>query len=515
MEKASSVNQHLTPTLPEGYDVIDTYQKNTEQAIVDSLFGYFGKVYYQNEDVPTEIHKIRNRSASKYDHQLFKLLTKRIGKNGVLACVFIIIAAVLTALFSSFIGTDIRSVTLKIEYWVLDGILTTQAWEVLVILMLWIICIFLLFGLIAATKCIIWAYRQHKEKVRVATKVSEWNANYAKFAASLSRTGIQNALQVAIPDLIFDTITPTFDRKTLNLHSRIYAYCNIPQDAKKSTFKNLSSGFYKGNPFTISYSSWEWYREAKIINQSTDKKNVENFKVSRSVKRFEDEICVLTIDTFAEPKLNFVLNNPEGKNINLQSGVFNSVFSLAVNDPRLAYKVFTPYVQHTLSRCKTWADPAKAIRQVIKEGSKIYVVFDGNANFFNFERLTNNELNQVFNSKDSYVKELFGQKVFHKGLIKRTHFGSLDETASLMAEFVLDEMDILFTALEMGVCYPFDDALTVHAKPNMKSLHEILEEKKNAISHEPLITQTSENPSISTDTGKFKPFANFNGNQPK
>lgn len=514
MEKASSVNQHLPPKLPEGYDVIDTYQRDTEQSIVDNLFAYFGKVYYQKHDLPVEVRKIRNQSISLYDRQLFKFLSKKIGKSGILACIFIIIAAILAGLFLSLVGSNVLTVSLKIEEWVLNGMLTTQVWETLVIIMIWIICLFILFGLIAAIKSLIWLNRQSKERARVSKKVSEWNANYAKFTASLSKSGIKNALQIAIPELIFDKMTPAFDSKTLNLHSRIYSYCNIPQDAKKNTFKNLSSGFYKGNPFTISYSSWEWYREAKVISQSTNPKNQKNVKVRRSLKRFEDSICVLTIDTFAEPKLNFVLNNPDGKNINLQNNVFNKVFALAVNDPRLAYKVFTPYVQHTLSRCKTWADPAKAIRQVIKEGSKIYVVFDGEENFFNFERITNKELNQVFSSKDNYVRQLYGQKVYDKGMTKRVHFGSLDETASLMVEFILDEMDILFSALEMGVCYPSDDALTTTAKSDAKNLHEILEEKKLALNPEPQNEIESEtvNPDTSLNNSSF---ANFQGNQPE
>ncbi len=65
-------------SLPKNYDVVTEYQENTEQGIVDSLFDYFGRVYYQS-DVNSKggNAKAKNQYISKYDSQILKMFTRR------------------------------------------------------------------------------------------------------------------------------------------------------------------------------------------------------------------------------------------------------------------------------------------------------------------------------------------------------------------------------------------------------------------------------------------------------
>ncbi len=52
-------------TLPKNYDVVTEYQENIEQGIVDSLFDYFGRVYYQSDVSTQDGKKVRNHYISK------------------------------------------------------------------------------------------------------------------------------------------------------------------------------------------------------------------------------------------------------------------------------------------------------------------------------------------------------------------------------------------------------------------------------------------------------------------
>lgn len=464
--------------LPEGYDIINDYQENTEQAVVDNLFDYFGRVYYKNYG-NTEVKKVRNHYISKHDLNLFRLLNKKIIKFGVAAAVLIILAIIGYVLFYFLAGAtfadvfNLAATNAGVNGW------SEDAWRALFIVIFTIICLVLFAGLICLGFAIYWLCIRGIESKRIHAKIDDWNAVFGSFCHNLSKSGIHNAIQSAIPTLVFDKHTPTYDRKTYNLHSRIYSFADIPRDAKKIDFKNLISGFYKGSPFSISYSAWEWFREAKVVNEKTNNDGHKVFvNVKRSLRRFEDQICVLTVDSFAENKLNFVLNNPDGKNLRLQNKIFNNVFSLAVNNPKLAYTVFTPYVQHTLARCKTWCDAARSIRQVIKEGSKIYVVFDGKSDFFKFDRIVDPKLNYVFNTRDTYTNVVINNDSRIQSKQKLFAIGSLDETASLMTEYILEELDILFTALEMATCYPLDNSIIAKQK-SKQTLYDVLEKKQN------------------------------------
>ncbi len=462
--------------LPEGYDIINDYQENTEQAVVDNLFDYFGHVYYKNHGDSTVV-KARNHYISKHDLNLFRLIDKKIIKFGVITSVLILLGVIGYILFYFLVGSTFAEVSQKSAS--LAGNWTTQQWDTLFISVFTIICLISFIGIVMFGFTLYWILIKSTESKRVNNKIRDWNEVFYNFSHNLTKTGIHNAIQAAIPNLVIDKHTPAYDRKTYNLHSRIYSYGEIPRDAKKIDFKNVVSGFYKGSPWSISYSAWEWFREAKVVDQKTDADGRKVFvNVKRSLRRFEDKINVLTVDTFAESKLNFVLNNPDGKNIRLQNKIFNNIFSLAVNNPKLAYTVFTPYVQHTLARCKTWTDSCRQIRQVIKEGSKIYVVFDGKENFFNFDRITNPELNYIFNSRHEYTNVVVGGDRRLYGKQKRFAIGSLDESASLMTEYILEELDILFSVLEMATCYPLDDALVAKEK-SKRTLYDVLEEKRN------------------------------------
>ncbi|MGL4951044.1 MAG: hypothetical protein ACRC4M_04415 [Mycoplasma sp.] len=615
VQKAAASSKIRNPQLPEGFDVIDTYQNHTEQALVDNLFDYFGKVYYttsapngvsekingkyfnifdaekhktlskyslrslikfiilgcifatglathlifftlnfdtisskaevwsaaihwdynillyliyaswivvllfgiftlvslvnsiryfimcQNHDKKVAngyqsniqdkkaiknypgAERIRNKAVSKYDEHLFALIKRKFwSKIGFSAfCLLAFIGGVVAWFF--LIGSNLKFTVRTVQDWadasgiplIYMEIIVGTAFALLMLLALTSIILFLL-GLN-------WQFKKTREASRVKEKVNQWNQNYTNFANNLTSSGIKAAIQTSITDLIFDKGTPLYDKKTFNLHNRIYTYSSIPQDAHRIEFKNLSSGFYKGSPFNVSYSKWEWFREAKVIDQKINKEsNVITNSVSRSLKRFEDSICVVTIETFAEPKLNFVLNNPDGRNLRLQNSIFNDIFSLAVNNQKLAYKIFTPYVQHTLSRCKTWSGNCKSIRQVIKEGSKLHVVLDGKDDFFNFDVITNPELNHIFRSKDLYFKNVVSGKPKAKTLNKRLKFGSLDDSAALMTEYIFEELDVLISALEMGACLPVDNSL--RAKPNHKTLYDVLEEKRLAATNQ-------------------------------
>lgn len=465
--------------LPDGYDFIDDYQKNTEQNVVDNLFDYFGHVYYKNYDGST-IKKARNHYISKHDIRLFHLLDKRILRNGLLALIFGAIAIVGYVLYYFFVGPTFGAVQEKVQSLIGQAGIDKIGWEIIIYGSFVLTCFFALLAIIFFGFFIYWIVVRAAEQRRVDGKIKDWNQVFYNFSHNLTKSGIHNAIQASIPDLVLDKHTPRYDRKSYNLHSRVYTYADIPRDARKIEFKNLFSGFYKGSPFSVSYSAWEWFREAKEISQKTDSTGHKVFvNVKRKLRRFEDKICVLSIDSYAESKLNFVLSNPDGKNIRLQNKIFNNVFTLAVNNPKLAYTVFTPYVQHSLARCKTWSDAGRAIRNVIKEGNKIYVIFDGKSDFFNFERITNPELNYVFNSRHEYTNVIIGGDRRIQGKRKKFAIGSLDEAASLMTEYILEELDILFTALEMGSCYPLDDALLEKAK-SKKTLYDILDEKREA-----------------------------------
>ena len=472
--------------LPEGYDVIGEYQDNIEQSLVDNLFDYFGRVYYKNHSInggSKDQIKLRNSYLSKYDKKIFKLVNKKFVSYLIASLVFLLIATIGYVLFYFFVGSSYNDVINKANSLAVDPnsiITTSNGWLILFLIVFVVINLFALIAIIMLIFTISWYIKNNQQYNRIIKKNKMWNKSFYNFATNLTEKGILNAIQASIPYFVVDKHTPSFDKTIYNIHNRIYSYANIPQDARRIRFNCLSSGFYRGNAFSLSFSSWEWFREAKVIDQNRVGPSKVNIHARRSLRRFEDCICVLTVDTFAEPKLNFVLNNPDGKNIRLQNKIFNNVFSLAVNNPDLAYTVFTPYVQHTLSRCKTWTDSSRGIRQVIKEGSKVYVVFDGREDFFKFSRIIDPRLNYVFNSVEARSSVLLSKQnrlsdVSHNELLK---LGSLDETASLMTEYILEETDILFTALEMATCYPMDNII-VKKQKQAKTLYDVLEEKKN------------------------------------
>ena len=472
--------------LPEGYDVIGEYQDNIEQSLVDNLFDYFGRVYYKNHSInggSKDQIKLRNSYLSKYDKKIFKLVNKKFVSYLIASLVFLLIATIGYVLFYFFVGSSYNDVINKANSLAVDPnsiITTSNGWLILFLVVFVVINLFALIAIIMLIFTISWYIKNNRQYNRIIKKNKMWNKSFYNFATNLTEKGILNAIQASIPYFVVDKHTPSFDKTIYNIHNRIYSYANIPQDARRIRFNCLSSGFYRGNAFSLSFSSWEWFREAKVIDQNKVGPSKVNIHARRSLRRFEDCICVLAVDTFAEPKLNFVLNNPDGKNIRLQNKIFNNVFSLAVNNPDLAYTVFTPYVQHTLSRCKTWTDSSRGIRQVIKEGSKVYVVFDGREDFFKFSRIIDPRLNYVFNSVEARSSVLLSKQnrlsdVSHNELLK---LGSLDETASLMTEYILEETDILFTALEMATCYPMDNII-VKKQKQAKTLYDVLEEKKN------------------------------------
>lgn len=479
--------------LPKGYDVVTEYQENVEQGIVDSLFDYFGKVYYKS-DVNTQGKKVRNEYISKYDKKLLKMFASRTHNLWFVFAALLFTGVVGLTLFLTLIGTDIADGVTSLAA-KLSNFDTTSPLYMFLIVFFAIIFAFiigcLLLSIITLVSVIYWMKLDSKHSKRMKDKIQEWNRVFDSFSKSLDKNSILNAVQSSIPDLIFDKKTPSYDRKIYNIHNRVYSYSSIPQDAKRISYTNTLSGFYKGYAFSLSTSSWEWFREAKVVEEDLRESNASvHINIKRSLKRFEDNLSLLVVDTFANPKLNFVLNNPEGKNIRLQNDIFNNVFSLAVNNAKYAHNVFTPYVQHTLSRLKTWSDSSKNIRQIIKEGSKIYVIFDSDPDFFKFERVANPAYNYIFNSKNLDESSIFkdGKKVSGKDTKKSTKAnaksvkcGSLDETASLMTEYILEETDLLFSALEMATCYPADDAFINSSKENKKSktLLNVLEEKRN------------------------------------
>lgn len=517
-----NIDNNISKRLPDGYDVIDTYQNVTEQAIVDNLFDYLGKVYYKT-DHSSKGEKIRNSAISKYDKQLFKFINRKIGVFLAWAALFIAITIGGLLAFGILIGENQTKIVEQISTFSSQWNWSLTSVEALVYSVAAIICLFALIALYCLVMIFYWFFTRCSQRTRVKEKVSQWKNNYARFTSNLTKSGIKNAIQTSIPELVFDKATPMYDKRIYNLHNRIYSYSNIPQDAKKNEYKNLSSGFYKGYAFSLSYSAWEWFREAKVVSQVASKsEHAIGFSAKRSLKRFSDSICVLTIDTFSEPKLNFVLNNVEGTNIKLQNTVFNKVFTLAVNNPKLAYTVFTPYVQHTLSRCKTWSQSSKAIRQVIKEGTKIHVVFDGKKDFFDFEMLTNPEKNIAFISKEKYLRSSSYPTNKRKNLTiyAKNKYGSLDDTAALMVEYLLEETDILYTALEMGTCFPMNNSFKQYNNNIEKTLFNVLEEKKQSVSLDPIITQLNERirevpqaeVNFNTKKPTFKPSTDFNTN---
>lgn len=453
--------------LPEDFDVVTKYEETIEQSIVDNLFDYFGRTYYkiQNKNDGTIV---RNDFISDHDIRLKKFIgnKNRFYSLGILGLVISGIASVLGALLG------FNNVTyFQVPYYIVIAIGTLC------------LCLALFFSGFLLN----WNVINNKNKKRINKKITTWNNAFNKFSGNLSKVSIMNALECSIPDFVCDKHTPAYDKKIFNLHNRIYSYADIPQDAMRCEFSNLSSGFYKENAFSLSYSKWEWFREAKVIDKSINDKTKKTkdetkklINIRRSLKRFEDSICVIAFDTFSDPKLNFVLNNPDGRNIKLQNNIFNNVFSLAVNDTKLAYKIFTPYVQHTLARLKTWTDSSRSIRQVIKEGNKIYVVFDGNKDFFKFDRIVKPELNYVFNTNHVTPSVLMNEnkKTIEEDKTKEIKCGSLDETAALMAEYILEETDLMFTALEMGTCYPLDSIIEEDKILNSNSLLDILNEKR-------------------------------------
>ncbi len=476
--------QNQTPvekfTLPSNYDVVSDYQENTEQGIVDSLFDYFGKVYYQS-DINTRDKKVRNNYISKYDAHILRMFARRTTKLWFAFAILFILGV--AGILGVYFGTTFN----------LSGILNnTSSWIpgvpgvilFAVIIALSIGCLIVAFVLLISV--IYWMKLDARFAKRTREKIKEWNRVFDRFSKSLEKNSILNAIQSGMPEFVLDKRTLAYDRKIYNIHNRIYAYSGIPQDARRISYTNTLSGFYKGAAFSLSNSTWEWFREAKLVEEEINDKNTEiNINVRRSLKRFEDSINLLVVDTFADPKLNFVLNNPDGKNIRLQNDIFNNIFSLAVNNPKHAYNVFTPYAQHSLSRLKTWTGICKNIRQVIKEGSKIYVVFDADADFFKFDRITDSSLNYVFNSKNISDNTIFknGEVFSSKSNKKKNRYkikcGSLDETASLMVEYILEEVDLLFTGLEMATCFPTDDAFEKDVKnARAKTLMSILEEKR-------------------------------------
>lgn len=476
-------NQVEKFTLPTNYDVVSDYQENTEQGIVDSLFDYFGKVYYQS-DLNTKDKKVRNNYISKYDSRILKMFARRtnrlwfafailflLGVGGILGVLFAT-QFDLSAFFNNTIGYG----------WPGSTLLWTIVFAIIVALSIGCLII----SIVLLISVIYWMRLDSKFAKRTREKIKEWNRVFDRFSKSLEKSSILNAIQSGMPDFVLDKRTPAYDRKIYNIHNRIYAYSGIPQDARRINYTNTLSGFYKGAAFSLSTSTWEWFREAKLVEEEMNDRNTAlNINVKRSLKRFEDSICLLVVDTFADPKLNFVLNNPDGKNIRLQNDIFNNIFSLAVNNAKHAHNVFTPYAQHSLARLKTWTAVCKNVRQVIKEGSKIYVVFDADNDFFKFDRITDPSLNYVFNSKNISDNTVFknGDVVSTSSKSKKDRYsikcGSLDETASLMIEYILEEVDLLFTCLEMATCFPVDDAFTKDLKNSRaKTLMSILEEKR-------------------------------------
>lgn len=484
MEKVEN-KKDVSLNLPNGYDVVTEYKDNIEQNIVDNLIDYFGRVYYRTNNTK-HTGKIRNNSISKYDNQILNYISK---KTLILLAIFIplfFLGVLGFVLISSLAGGDIGSINAHLVEVAGAGTAKFASLQGLVIAGF----IFSSFFIIASVAVLIWigvwGYRRLLQTERINDKVNQWNRNFDNFVSNLKFGGLMNTIQASTPDFVVDKHTPSYDRRIYNLHNRIYSYADIPQDARRLEYLNLLSGFYKGNAFSLSFSSWEWFREAKVIDQDIDANLSQmNINIKRNLKRFEDGICVLAVDTFVDPDLNFVLNNPDGKNIRLQNKIFNNIFSLAVNNPKNAYKVFTPYVQHTLSRLKTWSDASKCIRQVIKEGTKIYVIFDGSNGFFKFDRILKKELNYVFNTNKVKPNVIFQdektiKEVYNENKIK---CGSLDESASLMVEYILEEFDLLYTALEMATCYPTDAVIDSMKKTNRSTtLKDVLEDKKRSTS---------------------------------
>ena len=467
-------------TLPSNYDVVSDYQENTEQGIVDSLFDYFGKVYYQS-DLNTRDKKVRNNYISKYDARILKMFARRTTKLWFAFAILFILGV--AGLLGVYFGTtfDLQGIMQNTIEWI-PGV-----WGVVLFAFIIALSIgMLIIAFILLISVIYWMKLDARFAKRTREKIKEWNRVFDRFSKSLEKNPILNAIQSGMPEFVLDKRTPAYDRKIYNIHNRIYAYSGIPQDARRISYTNTLSGFYKGAAFSLSNSTWEWFREAKLVEEEINDRNTEvNINVRRSLKRFEDSINLLVVDTFADPKLNFVLNNPDGKNIRLQNDIFNNIFSLAVNNPKHVHNVFTPYAQHSLSRLKTWTSICKNIRQVIKEGSKIYVVFDADPDFFKFERITDPSLNYVFNSKNISDNTVFknGEVFSSKSNKKKNRYkikcGSLDETASLMVEYILEEVDLLFTGLEMATCFPTDDAFEKDVKNSRaKTLMSILEEKR-------------------------------------
>ncbi|MGL4951679.1 MAG: DUF3137 domain-containing protein [Mycoplasma sp.] len=435
---------------------------------------------HSKDDKYTQYHegvqKVTNKTVSEYDEGLFYLLNKKMKVTGIWSLIFFTLFGASFALWWYFIGTTFGAVNDNISIWAKSLSMDIVWMRVMIISALSIMGLFFIAGVVYLALFCNWKFRKNSESSRIKRKVNNWNQCYKNFSNNISLSGIKAAVESSVPDLIFDKTTPKYDKNSYCLHDRIYNYGNIPQDAHRLQFKNITSGFYKGAPFNISFSSWEWYREAKIINE-TNSKNDANTS-SRSLKRFEDSICIITVDSFANPKLNFVLKNPDGRNIKLQNEVFNEIFSLAVNDKEKAYQVFTPYVQHTMSRCKTWSPNCKAIRQVIKDGSKIHIIFDGKSDFFEFEKVLNPQLNQMFANARTYAdNNQTEQRPMNSVINKKVGFGSLDDTASIIVEYIFNDIDLLISMLEISTCLPIDTKVS-KLIDGKKTLFNVLQEKR-------------------------------------
>ncbi len=416
------------------YDTISKYKNIVEQNIVDGLFDYFGRIYYKI-DPNNKAGEVKNEYLTTRYMDEASRRERRWKQDSIWCAIFLILFAVAFVCVWFFVGN------LPNDFKNYENYIYIPSW-LLVALLLFIGVLLLISTIINFSKSFM-MMRYSKDQLK------NWNNSFYYFTKRIENQGIKDAIEYGMSDLILDKHTASYDRTIYGLHNRLYTYADIPKDARRTKYHNLTSGVYKNNPFTISYSEWEWFREGREINEDVDAAyHTINVNLKRRLHRFEDSMIILSMDIDANPNLNFILNNFNGKNIKLQNNVFNSLFNLVVNDQNLAYKVFTPYVQHTYSRLKTWSPVSKMIRQVIKEGNKLYVIIDGFNDFFKFNKITDPELNIMFNTSERLS-------------LSEIKVGSLDETASLMTEYILEETDLLYTILELGASLPADPEILV------------------------------------------------------
>ena len=165
--------------------MVTEYQENIEQGIVDSLFDYFGRVYYQSDVSTQDGKKVRNHYISKYDSRVLKMFAKRTNSLWFAFSILFILGlgGLLAILFG--VGTSILNIMGNTKgWWQPEGMEPGLFWAIIFGILLGICGGMLLISVVLLVSVIYWMRLDKRFARHTREKIKEWNRVFERFSMS-------------------------------------------------------------------------------------------------------------------------------------------------------------------------------------------------------------------------------------------------------------------------------------------------------------------------------------------